>query len=230
VGVLKGRVAAITGGSWATRLTIAQKFIAEGAEVFIPGRDIERLCRVAAMIGHHVTIVEADPSDPTDLDFFYAEVHLTAGILDVLVAASAARPSTPIPRLTPDEFTDFDNAEERRARSIVQKALPILRESASVILIGTGAFVDHGIQPRAALAGIAQAWTADLTHRYARVNVIAAPGADIWEPPAAGSPSVAPRSAKSTAQSGTIAAAAVFFASHAAGSIAGAEFRVPPPL
>ena len=57
---LQGKVAVITGGSTGIGLATAQRFVAEGAYVFIIGRRQSALDKAKALIGKNVTTVQGD--------------------------------------------------------------------------------------------------------------------------------------------------------------------------
>jgi NAD(P)-dependent dehydrogenase (short-subunit alcohol dehydrogenase family) len=64
---LDGKVAVITGATSGMALATAKLFVAEGAYVFITGRDRDRLDEAVAAIGHNVTGVQADSGNLSDL-------------------------------------------------------------------------------------------------------------------------------------------------------------------
>jgi NAD(P)-dependent dehydrogenase (short-subunit alcohol dehydrogenase family) len=55
MGKLEGKVAVITGGSSGMALASAQRFVEEGAYVFITGRKQEALDEAVKLIGRNVT-------------------------------------------------------------------------------------------------------------------------------------------------------------------------------
>jgi NAD(P)-dependent dehydrogenase (short-subunit alcohol dehydrogenase family) len=65
---LGGKVAVITGGSSGMGLATAQRFIDEGAYVFITGRRQGELDAAVRQIGKNVTSVRGDVSSLSDLD------------------------------------------------------------------------------------------------------------------------------------------------------------------
>ena len=71
---LEGKVAVITGGNSGIGLATAQRFVAEGAYVFITGRRQSELDAAVKQIGKNVTAVQGDVSNLADLDRLYAAV------------------------------------------------------------------------------------------------------------------------------------------------------------
>jgi NAD(P)-dependent dehydrogenase (short-subunit alcohol dehydrogenase family) len=71
---LTGKVAVVTGGSSGIGLAIAQRFVAEGAYVFITGRRQSALDKAKALIGKNVTTVRGDATSTADLDRLFETV------------------------------------------------------------------------------------------------------------------------------------------------------------
>ena len=72
---LKNKIAVISGGTTGIGLAIAQRFVAEGAHVFIFGRRQAQLDDAAKLIGRNVTAIQADAANPDDLDRVAAVVR-----------------------------------------------------------------------------------------------------------------------------------------------------------
>jgi NAD(P)-dependent dehydrogenase (short-subunit alcohol dehydrogenase family) len=83
---LEGKVAVITGGNSGMGLATAQRFVAEGAYVFITGRRQGELDAAVKLIGRNVTAVQGDVSKLADLDRLYATVTEQKGKIDILFA------------------------------------------------------------------------------------------------------------------------------------------------
>ena len=75
MGKLNGKVAVITGGSSGIGLATAQRFVAEGAYVFITGRRQTELDKAKALIGKNVTTVQGDVANLNDLDRLSRHSH-----------------------------------------------------------------------------------------------------------------------------------------------------------
>jgi NAD(P)-dependent dehydrogenase (short-subunit alcohol dehydrogenase family) len=83
---LDGKIAVITGGNSGIGLATAQRFVAEGAYVFITGRRQSELDAAVRQIGKNVTGVQGDVSNLSDLDRLYATVKEQKGRIDILFA------------------------------------------------------------------------------------------------------------------------------------------------
>ncbi len=71
---LGGKIAVVTGG-----LATAQRFVQEGAYVFITGRRQSEVDKAVKDIGKSVTGVQGDASNLTDLDRLYDTVKQQKG-------------------------------------------------------------------------------------------------------------------------------------------------------
>ena len=68
---LKGKIAVITGGSSGIGLATAQRFVNDGAYVFISGRRQSEVDNAIKVIGKNVTGIQGDVSNLEDLDHLY---------------------------------------------------------------------------------------------------------------------------------------------------------------
>jgi NAD(P)-dependent dehydrogenase (short-subunit alcohol dehydrogenase family) len=72
---LKDKIAVITGGNSGMGLATAQRFVAEGAYVFITGRRQSELDAAVKQIGgNNISGVQGDVSNMADLDRLYSIV------------------------------------------------------------------------------------------------------------------------------------------------------------
>ena len=175
---LKGKVAVITGGNSGIGLATANRFVTEGAYVFITGRRQAELNEAAAEIGSNVTAVQGDVSNLEDLDRLYREVKSKKGKIDIVFANAGIVETVETPAATPEHFDRTFNTNARGAYFTVQKALPLLNDGASIILNGSGAW-QKGIPTygtysatKAALRSYVRTWTAEFAKRGIRANVI----------------------------------------------------------
>src|ERR1700747_1215692 len=136
---LAGKVAVITGGSSGIGLATAQRFVDEGAHVFIMSRRRNELGKAKALSGDGRSTVAGDVTNSADLDKLFATVLDTEVGLDILVANSAWVEPEMLGKITEENFDDTFNLNARATLFTVQKALPLIRIGGSVILIGSAA-------------------------------------------------------------------------------------------
>lgn len=179
---LAGKIALVTGGSSGIGRAAAQAFVDEGAYVFIVGRRQAELDAAAAAIGRNVATVRADVADLADLDRVMAEVKGAKGSLDIVVASAGLVEHQPIAAATPEHFDRTFNLNARGVYFTVAKALPLLNDGASIVLVSSGAHLKglpaHGAYAatKAAVRSFARTWAMELKDRGIRVNTLS-PGA-----------------------------------------------------
>ena len=179
---LRNKVAVVTGGSSGIGLATAKRFVDEGAHVFIAGRRQAELDKAAAEIGENVTAIEADVSKLDDLDRLYKTVAEQKGTIDVVFACPCYVERVLTKDVTPEHFDLTFDTTVRGTYFTVQKALPIMNDGGSIILIGSLGTV-KGFPTRstyngakAALGAFVRTWTNELKGRNIRANVLS-PGA-----------------------------------------------------
>ena len=176
---LDGKVAVITGATSGMALATAKLFVAEGADVFITGRDRNRLDEAVAAIGHNVTGVQADSANLNDLARLAETVREHHGRVDVLfVSAGLGSVSDPLGSITPETFDAMVGVNFRGTVFTVQYLVPLMSDGASIILNGTTS-ATKGIPgagvysaSKAAVRSLARTWAAELNVRGIRVNVV----------------------------------------------------------
>ena len=98
---LEGKVAVVSGGNSGIGLAIAQRFVKEGAHVFIFGRRRDALDKAVKLIGASVTAIQADASRLEDLDPVADAVRSAKGKVDVVVSSAGLVEQVPLPEITP---------------------------------------------------------------------------------------------------------------------------------
>jgi NAD(P)-dependent dehydrogenase (short-subunit alcohol dehydrogenase family) len=178
MGKLEGKVAIVTGGTSGIGLATAQRFVAEGAQVFITGRRQTELDKAVQQIGKNVTGVQGDVSKQADLDRLYAAVKQKAGHIDVVFANAGGGEFAALGAITEEHYEKTFNSNVKGVLFTVQKALPLLVDGGSIILNasivsskGMPAFSVYSAT-KAAVRSFARTWTTDLKDRKIRVNVI----------------------------------------------------------
>lgn len=175
---LAGKVAVITGGSSGIGLASAKRFVEEGAYVFITGRREAELKKAKAEIGRNVTTVQGDIANLDDLDRLYEVVKAEKGSIDVIVASAGFVELVTLAEATPEHFDKTFGINARGTFFTVQKALPLLNDGASIVLISSSAHL-IGSPPhttysatKAAVRSFSRSWAAELKGRGIRVNTL----------------------------------------------------------
>jgi NAD(P)-dependent dehydrogenase (short-subunit alcohol dehydrogenase family) len=175
---LAGKVAVITGGNSGIGFATAQRFVAEGAYVFITGRRQAELDAAVKQIGHNVTGVQGDVANLADLDRLYATVQQQTGRINVLFANAGVGEFVPLGQITEAHFDKTFGINVKGTLFTVQKALRLMPDGASIVINGsmtsikgTPAFGVYAAT-KAALRSFARTWSVDLKDRKIRVNVV----------------------------------------------------------
>jgi NAD(P)-dependent dehydrogenase (short-subunit alcohol dehydrogenase family) len=182
MGKHQGKVAVITGGTSGIGLATAQRLASEGAYVFITGRRQGELEAAVKQIGRNVTGVQGDVSKLADLDRLYATVKEKKGFIDILFANAGVAKGAALGTITEQDFDLMFDINVKGTLFTVQKALPLLREGASIILnasiVASKGFAARSVYSatKAAVRSLARTFASDLKGRKIRVNTIS-PGA-----------------------------------------------------
>ena len=176
---LAGKVAIITGGSTGMGFATAMRFVQEGADhVFITGRRKDALDSAVAEIGEKVTGVAGDVASLSDLDRLYESVDQYGRKIDVIFANAGISQQGPLGTVDERFFDLHFDANVKGIFFTVQKALPLLKDGASIILNASIATIKGfpGISvysaTKAAVRSFARTWTNELRERRIRVNAI----------------------------------------------------------
>lgn len=175
---LENKVAVITGGSSGIGFAAAQRFVAEGAHVYIFARGQDQLEAAVTAIGRNVTSVQGDVQNLDDLDRLYAKVAGDGRKLDIVVANTGYVDAVKLADVTVETFNRNFETNARGVLFTVQKALPVMRDGGSIILTSSIASL-RGFPGRTAysasktaLRSYARTWTMELKDRGIRVNTI----------------------------------------------------------
>ncbi|GGP66441.1 SDR family oxidoreductase [Saccharothrix coeruleofusca] len=180
---LTGRTALLTGGTRGIGRAAALALAAAGANVMACyRRDEEAAASLEVALketggDHHV--VRADVADPREVADLVAEAGARYGRLDVVVSNAATVSHHPLGELSLTEWQRTVTTNLTGPFTLVQHALPLLREGASVVLVGSRVAragmpaAAHYVASKAGLAGLTRALCKELGPRGIRVNLVA---------------------------------------------------------
>lgn len=169
----------ITGGSTGIGFATAQAFIDAGANVWITGRSEENLEKASAKINSpKLTTLVSDTSNLEGISVLEKAVSESGNKVDVLFLNAGIAVFTPIEQSTEEDFDAQFNTNVKGPYFTLQKLLPSLQDSASVIFtsstVATAANLGSSIYSatKGALNKIAQIASNELADRKIRVNIV----------------------------------------------------------
>ncbi|MED1920421.1 glucose 1-dehydrogenase [Bacillus velezensis] len=179
MGKFEGKIALVTGGTSGIGLATAQKFVNEGAYVYITGRRQNELDKAVNQIGKNVTGVQGDISKLEDLDKLYDMIKQDKGKLDILFANAGIGNFLPLGEITEEQVDRTFDINVKGTIFTVQKALSLFPDKVGSIIvtgstagsIGNPAFSVYGAS-KAALRALVRNWILDLKGTEIRVNVV----------------------------------------------------------
>jgi len=178
-GKLQDKTAVITGGNSGIGLATAREFKANGAKVVIFGRNRQTLDEAAARLGDDSLAIQGDVRKLGDINRLFEQTAKTFGKIDVVVANAGIAKFAPADILPESLFDELCDIHFKGAFFTVQKALPHLRDGASVILVSASDADKQGrvgtsiyTAAKAAVRSLARSLSAELLSRRIRVNVL----------------------------------------------------------
>lgn len=178
MGKLAGKTVLITGGSSGIGLATARLFHAEGARVAVTGRDPTSLEVARAALGEGALVLQSDAASLQDIDAALAQVRTHFGKLDVLFLNAGVSVALPLESVSEARFDEVMNVNVKGAFFMLQQALPLLANPASVIIttsitnqMGSPHFSVYAAS-KAALRSLVQSLALELIGRGVRVNAI----------------------------------------------------------
>ena len=175
---LTGKIALVTGGNSGIGLATAQRFIAEGAFVFITGRRQAELDAAVQTLGSQAFGIQGDVSSLADLDRAIATIKAQKGRIDVLFANAGIAEFAPLEAVTEAQYDRQFDINVKGTFFTVQKALPLLPDGAAIVLMASIVGSKGGESgsvysaTKAAIRSLARTLTTDLKARRIRVNAV----------------------------------------------------------
>jgi 3-oxoacyl-[acyl-carrier protein] reductase len=179
---LTGKTALITGGTKGIGRGIALALARAGADVAVAYRQDGEAADVLATelkeLGGDHHVIQADVTQPDDVDRLIGECRTRLGSLDTVVNNAGVISFVPADKLPLDEWQRMIASNLTAAFLVSQRALPLLGEGSSVINIGSAAAFlgmplrTHYTAAKAGLVGLTRSMVKELGPRGIRVNVV----------------------------------------------------------
>ena len=127
-GRLNGKVAIVTGGASGFGAGIVRKFVAEGAQVLIADRDLERALDVAAASGAAARALKVDVASSGDVRLMMETAELHFGRIDILVNnAGVTHLPQPLESVTEEDFDRIAAVNMKAIYLAMREAVPRLK-------------------------------------------------------------------------------------------------------
>jgi NAD(P)-dependent dehydrogenase (short-subunit alcohol dehydrogenase family) len=173
--------ALVTGATSGLGKEIAVRLARDGMRVIVIGRDATRGAAVVEQIetaGGQASFIAADLSDPAEIE----RLAFEAGEVDVLVNNAGFSIWGPTERTTAEDFDAMFASNVRAPYLLVGAFAPAMAAKGAGSIINISSMAGRIGLPngaaygatKAALASLAQSWTAEYSPRGVRVNAVAA--------------------------------------------------------
>lgn len=185
-GLLAGRLAVVTAGTAGIGRAVAERFVAEGADVVVTSPFQAELDETVAALGRggggqapQVLGVRGDAGSLADLDALAEALRGLGRPVDVLVAnAGRDVPATAVVDTSPEQFDAVAGLNLRGTFFTAGRLVPLMRDGGSIVL--TASIAAHNGGPghavynatKAAVRSLARTLTAELAPRRIRANAV----------------------------------------------------------
>ena len=130
---LQGKIALITGGTTGIGLAAARLFQAEGAQVYVTGRNETALAEVRRALPG-VRALASDAANLEDVRTLARTLEQEVGRVDVLFVNAGIAQFAPLEQVTPDIYDRMFDINVRGAFFTVQHLLPLIPTGGSIVL------------------------------------------------------------------------------------------------
>ncbi len=174
----KGLNVVISGGTSGIGLATAEKFLADGANVYVLGRSVLRgtmaVQKLQALTGSKVFYVPCDVANKEDCQKALAGI---GGMIDVLVNAAGVYQEQRLENMMEEDFSNIFDTNVKGTLLLTQAALPYMYGGGSIVNIASDAGIsgNYGCPVYCASKGAIVALTKALALDYApniRVNCV----------------------------------------------------------
>jgi len=175
---LDNDIALVVGGAKGIGLAVAERLVANGAKVYLTGRNAAEVESASKQVGHNAVGLVADASDAGDLARVVEIVRTREGRIDALVLNAGLAEPASLADATVEHFDRHFTVNVRGAMLALQASLTTLTDGAAVVLVGSIADAigvpNYGAYAatKAAIRSYARTWAAELGPRRIRVNVV----------------------------------------------------------
>ncbi len=176
--LMDGELCVITGAGGGIARAIAERLMAEGADVILGVHNLERAKTVYGGNPQVVEIVEMDATKIEDLERLGEAVAKTGRKVKAVIPVVGNGPNNMIPDITPEMYHQTMDLNVFSALFTVQKVLPYMSGKSSIVLISSIAGFQGGKNAivynaaKAAVRSMARSFAGELAEYGIRANAI----------------------------------------------------------
>ena len=179
MGLLKNKIAIITGGGRGIGKAIALQYYKEGSIVILADFDAQTGKDTAELIGGHY--VKTDISDEKSVTSLFEYVKTKFSRLDILVNNAGILQDSTLKKLEPDQFDAVINVNLRGTYLCGKAAADIMTKQRNGVILNTASVVAHNgnfgqtnyVASKTGVIGMTKVWARELGKDGIRVNAIA---------------------------------------------------------
>jgi len=179
MGLLKNKIAIVTGGGRGIGKATAKQFVKEGATVIIAEFDEDSGKATAEEFGAY--LVKTDISNEESVKALFEFVKSEFGRLDILVNNAGVLMDSTLKKLESDQFDAVINVNLRGVFLCGKAAADIMREQGSGVILNASSVVAHNgnfgqtnyVASKTGVIGMTKVWARELGKDGIRVNAIA---------------------------------------------------------
>jgi len=174
---MEKRIVLITGGSAGIGLATAHKFVEQGDQVIITGRNLQKLKQVQKQLPK-VHIISSDASVSEEREALFAKIEKQFGRIDVLFANVGIGVFAPLTEITEEDFDHVVSVNYKGCYFTVQEALKLMPEGSKIIV--NASWTHHrGLRnstlygsTKAAISHMVKGLAIELAERHINVNAV----------------------------------------------------------
>ena len=176
--LMDGQLCVITGAAAGIGRAIAERFLAEGADLIIGDYDIDEANRVYGNNPKVIKILKVDATKIEDLEKIGEAVRESGRKVKAVLPIVGNGPQNMIEDITPEEFHLSLDLNVFSSFFTVQKVLPYMDNPAAIVLISSIAGFQGGKNAlvynaaKAAVRSMARSFAGELAERGIRANAI----------------------------------------------------------
>lgn len=185
MGLLKGKVAIITGASRGIGRAVAKRYAEEGANVILTARtindEVQAFIQELESLGVRAKAYTSDASQFDAAHTLIAEVHKEFGQIDILVNNAGITQDTLMMRMTEEQWDNVININLKGAFNLIHAVTPIMMKQRSGNIINMSSIVGitgnagqvNYAASKAGMIGLTKSIAKEMGSRGIRANTIA---------------------------------------------------------